>query len=441
MNSVTILGVLGVLTVVSVSACSSPEMEPAASDPGSGENDIIIDKERENPATVLGSKFETTLAKVIVPADKGKEFGLDDNHVPHPDTYWPFLAHDIDNPEKVIAQNGIDDRWQGKDQPSPLEKYMALLDPSQADQARDWEKKNHGELVPGVADWFGHCPGWTAAAMVEPPLHNGVTVKRNGAGELVTCASKTEKGCFTFEIGDLNALEAEVFLSNMGGFIGARCDTKPEDIKRDQHGRIIQEGCRGLNPGSLMIVLANRMKNVNNVPNFVPKAIAIDAQNPFNTDQIWNQPAYRYEVNDARPITEQDAIKVTTKGPNRPTKYPHNPSAKGFTQIDIGIHWVQENGPNVKFVSGLLSTQIMRFQAVLELDGDPSSPTTKIIGGEFLDDESKDVNRLTVPPFVWNSDGFAPDEIATGHNPFVKGSQVQKLVDLAAKGGAATAAQ
>jgi hypothetical protein len=85
-----------------------------------------------------------------------------------------------------------------------------------------------------------------------------------------------------------------------------------------------------------------------------------------------------------------------------------------------------------------------------------------IIGGEFLDDpkhggdnnsdqtwtdpltgaevpgpgnieQGSGADRLTVPPFVWTSNGPGPDDLdpsAAGHNPYVKVSLVQKLVAL-----------
>jgi hypothetical protein len=420
-------GVMGVLGCMNIAACATGD----GVNPGD-EQDIAIDKRTEDPAKILPADFDSRLTALIGPQDVGKSFGLDDAHVPYPDTYWPFRFVD-DDTKKVVANNGIDDRWQGASEPSPLEKYMAAADPSKTSDARAWEKKNHGEDVPNVASWFGHCPGWTASAMFNAPLTKGVSAKMSG-GEMVECTTG-EAGCQTFDIGDINALEAEVFLDSQGAFLGARCDTKPKDIKRDQNGRVLQDGCNGVNPGALVVILANRMKNVKNAAGFKPRAIAIDAQNQFNTDQIWNQPAYRYQVNAAAAINEDEAIKLTNKKhlTALPKKYPWNDAAKGWFKVDIAIKWVQENGPNRKMVSGLLSTKEMRFSAVIELDGDPANAATRIIGGEYLDDPATGANRLTVPPFVWSADGLQSDATANGHNPFVKGSIVQQLVKLALK--------
>jgi hypothetical protein len=415
-----LVSVVGVM----VAACSSEEI-------ASDDQDIAIDKATEDPAKILPGDFDTRLLAVMPPQDTGKAFGLGDDEIPYPDTYWPFRLVD-DNTGKTIAKNGIDDRWQGESVPSPLEKYMSLLDPARSAEARDWESKNHGEKLPGVANWFGHCPGWTASAMVNPPLRRGISVRRAASGQLTEC-SPGEQGCVKFEIGDLNALEAEVFEDAKTSFLGARCDTKLADIPRDEHGRVLKSGCRGLNPGALVVVLANRMKNVRNVPGFVPQAIAIDAQTEKNTDEIWNQPAYRYVVNEARPISEADAIRMTTKPGSSTvtTRYPWNKDARGFARVNVDIKWVQENGPNKVFVSGSRSTKTMRIVAVLELDGDPQSPSTRIIGGEFLEEPVTGATRLTVPPFVWTAEGLMPDSFQGRHNPFVRGSVVQGLVKLA----------
>lgn len=417
----------GVLVAVScVAACSVGSSNK--NDGASSDSNIGIDPNTESPATVLGSSYVTKLQALVPAGDIGQSFGLDDNHIPYPDTYWPFKY--TDDATDLTTINGIDARWQGADQISPLEKYMGLLDSGNLDAAKKWEADNHGINVPNVASWFGHCPGWTGASMVNAPLQQGVSAKADDSGNFVKCDAGSD-GCTTFDIGDINALEAEVFVDGDSAFIGARCDTAPADVPRDENGRVTKSGCRGLNPGSVMVVLANRMKNVKNDANFVPQAIAIDAQNDANTDQIWNQPSYRYTVNDAGPLAMADALKLIVKpGAPVPTTYTYNADAKGWYHVDISISWVSENGPNRQMVSGADSTRQMHFAAVLELDGDPSSPDTNIIGGEFLDDPNAGTSRLTVPPFMWTTTGPGPED-SQDHNPYVKSSKVQQLVQLA----------
>ncbi len=112
-------GVLAALGMIGSAACSTAE-----DDVGDGSQDIAIDKNTEDPARILPPDFDTRLSALISPADVGKSFGLDDAHVPYPDTYWPFRV--IDENKEVVARNGIDHRWQGPREASPLEKYARL---------------------------------------------------------------------------------------------------------------------------------------------------------------------------------------------------------------------------------------------------------------------------------------------------------------------------
>ena len=106
------------------------------------------------------------LASNIVGADVGKTFGTDDDHVPYPDTYWPF------------TEEGTDATWNGGD--GPITKFMKLADPANVKAAHDWEHNNHGPAVPGVAGWWGHCPGWTGASMANAPIKHAVNAKFDG---------------------------------------------------------------------------------------------------------------------------------------------------------------------------------------------------------------------------------------------------------------------
>jgi len=354
------------------------------------------------------------LASNIVGADVGKSFGTDDAHVPYPDTYWPF------------TDDGIDASWHGGD--SALAKFMKLADASNLQAAKDWEHDNHGNGVPGVGDWWGHCPGWTGAAMANAPIKHAVNATFDG-GKFVTCSAGST-GCTKFEIGDINALMAEVYVDGDSSFIGDRCDTAPTSVKRDKNGRITTAGCGGVNPGSLLIVLGARMKK-QHLP------FAIDAQNDYNTDQIWNQPAYRYTVNRYQALTTAQAANLVVHGTmtGDAKKYPYNPAAKSFALVDVTLMWVSERGPNTSAVSGLNSTRETRMVAVIELDKPASNSTAKILGGEFVDDASVGADRLTVPPFLWVIHDAGADDLPTDvngddHNPFVKPSLVKQLIAL-----------
>jgi hypothetical protein len=381
-----------------------------------GKGDAIGDFETPE-ALVPGASRR--LADNIVVADVGQTFGTDDAHIPYPDTYWPF------------TQDGIDAKWNWNDpsSQSALEKYMSLTAPGSTADAKAWEHSNHGAGVPGVSGWWGHCPGWTGAALDNAPIQHAVNVASDGNGGITSC-NAGDAGCVRLEIGDLNALMAEVYVDGNDAFIGARCDTAPNSVQRDANGRITQEGCDGVNPGTLVIAASTLMKQ-QQLP------FAIDAQNAFNTDQIWNQPAYRYTVNRFQPLTVAQAANLVAHGTldGDQTSYSWNAAATGFALVDLSLSWVSENGPNTDLVSGALSTQQTRMVAVLELDSDPSDPNANILGGEYLDDASVGANRLAVPPFLWVTQGPGPEDLPTSvdgnsHNPYLKPSLVKLLIAL-----------
>ena len=61
--------------------------------------------------------------------------------------------------------------------------------------------------------------------MANAPILHAVYAKFDGAGSFVACTAGSA-GCTKFEIGDINALMAEVYVDGDSSFIGARCDTE-----------------------------------------------------------------------------------------------------------------------------------------------------------------------------------------------------------------------
>jgi hypothetical protein len=366
----------------------------------------------DDPSGILGDA-ERSLSKLVTSADVGKTFGMDDDKVPYPDTYWPMV------------DDGIAARWNDEDVASPLEKFMELMGADEEDTqaALAWETQHHGKGVPGVQDWFGHCPGWTAAATSNPPIRSANWFRRSGLGKVTKCADGAD-GCTKFEIGDMNGLMAEAYEGSNSSFIGGRCDTKPDEIERDADGRIIQGGCQGLNAGAMVIVATNMLK-------LDEEPFAIDAQNEFNTDQIWNQPAFRYTVHRFEKVTEAEAANLVAHGTKDGDRdaYEWNDNARGFAMVDFAIHWVSETGgPNTEMVSGLETENQTRMVAVVELDRPADEADAQIIGGEYVDDEDVGANRLRNHPFVWKARGMGRD---SGHNPFVQGAIVAQMIDQA----------
>ena len=456
---------LGSAAACVLTACSSQPAPPTSVVAQADTADLNTEDLRVLPGT-----FSTLLRDNIVATDARnlEGFGVPDARIPHPDTYWPYLLKAEDG--GIEEADGIDFRWQGPSVNSPLEKYMALVAPNDATtraSAKQWEHDHHGpglgeRLNREVQNWEGHCPGWTGASMSNAPIVHPVFVQPDRNNVFAPCTEAEERngilGCMRLEIGDINALQAEVYVDGVQPMVGRGCFTKNptsdefDRIRRNpnlvkgENGR----GCRGLNPGTLLSLLAGRLKAAD------PQPFAINAQRPELTEQIWNQPVYRYIVHQYQEVNMARAIALVAKNKNgtpAPTEYVWNLAAKGFVFVDFSLLWVKEHAPTRVFISGKETTRKHRINAIIELDKDIAADpgardTARIVGGEYLTDD--DVasrndgvtfgpNRLTVPTFVWVSSDAGPEALSVEeasdpkrqrHNPFVKPSVVKRLTAL-----------
>jgi hypothetical protein len=373
----------------------------------------------EDPRIIV-SRASRRLGTNLPAADVGKTFIVDEAHMPYADTFWPY-SDPTGKEGTGKLDNGIDATFGDPD--SPLAKYMKLSAPAKLTEAKNWEKTNHGSGVEDVDSWFGHCNGWTAAALLNRLPSGPLSVKMNGTAP-VACAAGSA-GCVTFSVADLTALMAEVYLDAPASFLGSRCDIAPGDIKRDEAGRILNEGCEGANPASVLIVANAMIKRQH-------RGFAIDAQKPNTTNEIWNQPAFGYGIEAAQVLTEKEAAQLVLKKDEYDSI---NPNAKGFVRVTLRVDWASEplaGRPEQKPAPE--SADSHTFDVVLELDRavtDLAKPgIANIIGGEYLDNPAIGANRLEVFPFLWSPRGAGPEN-GSGHNPFVKTSLVRQLIALA----------
>jgi len=406
----------GLLVGLAAAGCGRPRAESAEVVEEAKEPDMIGAFERPEALFAGASR---RLSDNVGAADVGRDFGLPDARVPYPDTYWPFVY------------GGTDWRWNpgGNDWRSPIEKYMAITDPYEIEEAKAWEQSNHGAIAPNLTTWSGHCPGWAAAAMSNAPILHPVFATSDGQGGIAPC-QQGAAGCVRFEIGDVNALMAEIYLDGTTSLIGTTCNTPVWAIPRDEVGRVLKEGCAGVNPGSLLVAAATLLRR-HQVP------FAIGAQSPSSTDQIWNQPAYRYHVYDFRRLSTAEAANLVARGATSGPEafYRWNPAARGFAFVDLGLRFVGEDSPHVALLPGTRSTYEQRVAAVIELDDDAASPRASILGGEYLDLPSRGVDRLSVSPYLWVARGPGPEILppwadGTHHNPFIRPSLVRQLISL-----------
>ncbi len=373
------------------------------------------------------------LADNISAADVGKTFGVDDAHIPYADSAWRFDA------------GGIDQRWNdGAD--SALAKYMAAVDPSEADAAAQWERQNHGvdaQTDSTTRARFDHALGWAGAAMNGAPVVHAIDLRLNETGAWEACGEEAS-GCTHFEVGDINALLAEVFLDARGSYLGQVCNRPPSAIARDSYGRVasddaesrIYRGCQGINPGALVIALGESMKRN-------AQAVGISPQSADSTATTW-RPAYRTTVYGYEALTEWQAGRLMRGFPKNeliPAPYEWNSTARGFVRLDLGITYVEAlDAPIRDFVNGSSVAKELRVAAILELDRAPSDANAKIIGGEYIEDATVGASRTAVtstiltiaaPPNRENR----PTTLRGGiwANPYVSPREVLALAKLAAE--------
>ena len=372
----------GSLVVALAVACASPpsneekpggQTPPAASCPD-GKCDAI--DQRNDPGR-LGLDLERNLDKL---PKRGRVAVL-----PWPGNAWR-MHHD-----------GIAWRWLGFRDSSPIEKYDQAFG---ADGWR-WEMKKHGTDGRQVGEWWGHCNGWAAAALLEPePLHS---VEYQGQ---------------IFEVSDIKALLVEVYYGSKAYAVGLRCNLSEADQKRDQNGRAEETACRDTNPGSFHIALLNLVGRDQ-------RGFVMDFE---SADAVFNHIVTGYEVRTLAEVSEQQALELLELQGDR---YPYNNEAKRFYSVETSLEYLPEHSiepsrrPHADRVAEYLKTMTYRY--LLEVDG-----AGVIIGGEWLGS-----SRHEQPDFYWLPIHHDDGRLAAGsiENPHVKYDDVKKLLDLSRDSG------
>jgi hypothetical protein len=404
--------------------------------PGRDQAGDAIDLLHEDPSLILGAPASMRLADLVTAADVSDapsgspvDFGVAEEDTPYPDYEWHFY------------REGIDWRWHDGEA-SPLEKYMQMADPANVASAKAWNHTHRGTGVPNLARWAGLCNGWAGAATAQRPILHAVDARVQG-GRAVSC-EPGDADCTHFEIGDIDGLLAEIYSDTPFRFIGGRCDTQV--IAFDAYGRVDRvknrlggndfTGCQGLNPASLLAVLAQYVRAQG-------KSVVINYQTASLTGAIWNRPVWGYRVHAFEPIDTTRAVALVG-GDTRPDPaagYVWNAQAKGFARIDLGLLYVkdsEEEGPATEFVSGRDRTREMRLVAVLELDRPADDPRATVLGGEYVvDDAVPGSARLTVPPYLWVAQGTPlentwtyPAWVEVPHDPYLRASVILGLAEL-----------
>jgi subtilisin-like proprotein convertase family protein len=350
---------------------------------------------------------------------------------PWVDTYWPMY------------QDGINARWQGKNELSPAEKYdvafngwtasedFMKLKPFNEDTC-EWDDAYYQGLGPaakwisqykgnatarngrdddgdgiadkdeckstvdgktneakldGVESWWGICHAWAPASLMEQEPLSAVT----------------EAGV-TFSVSDLKGLLTQQYDKSQSYLVGGRCNDK--DVKRDEvSGRIITEECRDLNAGSWHVLVSNLLGI--NQKGFVVELV-------YNYE-VWNHPMFRYVIDEERELTVAEAhelLKVAEAPADGTFKY--NKDATKLIEIRMTIDYLVEQYPSPTRTDTIVGryTQQQEYHYILEIDA-----AGKVLGGEWVGE-----SITAHPDFVW----MAVKSVQA--NPSLDPAKVRELV-------------
>lgn len=271
----------------------------------------------------------------------------------------------------------------------------------------------------GVATWWGLCHAWVPAAMLEErPLRS---VTHNG---------------ITFHVGDLEALLILAYNRSAASILGGRCnlfqtaeemarvygcrlpeqtaaegDARPECtpsqleqyvIRRDEHGRAVQNECRDTNAGAMHVIMTNYL-------GLQQRAFAYDRTFDF---EVWNQPVVAFEVSRMDEITAARAN--TLLGATGET-YAFNPDAVKLYDVSASLTYITESHASTTPADASRYERKDRYTYILEVDANG-----EIIGGEYYGNA-----RELHPDFLWD-----PRPITRSSVPHLDIESVRMLVRM-----------
>lgn len=334
-----------------------------------------------------------------------------------PSTYWPTYG------------DGINARWQSRDDLSPAEKYdlafngwtppegFDALRPFDRDRPAptEWDQAYYQQLGPlarhtsqnmgnradreaALADtvdhrpdewpvetWWGLCHAWVPAALLEDrPLR---AVEHNGV---------------RFEVGDMEALLIAAYNRAPADMIGGRCNlgTGETQIERDEQGRATNVECRDSNPGALHVIVTNFL-------GLQRKGFAFDRTYDY---EVWNQPVVGYEITKQEEITVARANQLL--GLTGDT-YTFNADAAKLYEVNLAVQWITESHASTQPNESARYTRTDRYSYILEVDA-----AGKIIGGEYTGS-----SRTQHPDFLWN-----PRRLTRSSVPYLDLDRVRMLI-------------
>ncbi len=215
----------------------STELRPMT---GSESNYTTKYNEYKSKQTELSTKLKTFYDKILADLDGGK-IKLGNGKITHSVDGWSYNLNDLSPMDKFA----LSQYYKGNKYPNPF-------------NMQAWELLNH--YNPGGGSWWGHCNGWSGAAILTNEPRTPVIVQINGQP-------------VTFTTADIKGLFTEAHYSTYSSFYGARYNGTTDDIS-------------DLSPKAFHI-LVNHYIRQRRVP-FVFDITADDA--------VWNYPVYGVDL-------------------------------------------------------------------------------------------------------------------------------------------------
>ncbi len=274
-----------------------------------------------------------------------------------------------------------------------LETKRATLPQIAIDTATEFERIEHGNGVPGVEGWWGHCNAWAAAALMEEEPARRGTVEHEGRSVEVTP-------------GEAKALLTEGWMEHHSSFHGSRHD--------DPENKADEVTYADLTASGFHVYFGTQL-------GLRQKGFVIDR---FTGSEVWNQPVRSYVWSVEKLYQGDEAVekeifqteynaydgKGARRSLGKKRVYP--------VQVTASIHWVTDGLPHeVATVDNMLadawptnSSEMHRLWGnqiemrtltyTLDLDKPMEEPTAVVIGDGAWSHALASDNHAH-PDFVW----------------------------------------
>lgn len=331
---------------------------------------------------------------------------------PIPADYW------------ATYKDNLNQKWDGYQSQSPAEKYaqafgregledvisanygvdkyshnkecFADLDCDDLDNgstcARRHQEDEWGVCIP---TWWGICHGWAPYAISEPAAVN--PVEYNGV---------------TFYPGDIEGLFSLVYTKGLRvKFLSERCNETAPDP--DEGGRIPEDQCRDMNPGTLHIVATNMLGL---------RKVGFVEDRTYDVE-VWNQPVSGFRITNLSEdgnlveLTKEQAVVML--GLPEGSDYTYNVDAKRFFHVIMDLNYITESGSaQHSHVGDPAYTRTDTYEYILETDEHGN-----VFGGEYVG-----ASREEHPDFVWWPTDRPTGTVADG---LITYDEVKMLNDMA----------